>query len=128
MPEKHVFEYAVIRVVPRVDRGECLNVGLVLYCKSLKYLGFLYEINEPRLKAFAPGLDIVEIRDHLESFSRICAGGKTAGTIGMQDMPSRFRWLTAKRSTVIQPSEIHPGYTENPEETLRHIFQKMVQA
>ncbi len=126
MPEKHVFEYAIIRLIPRVDRGECLNAGIVLYCKTLKYLGFLYELNTGKLNALAPETDIREIDSHMQSFRRICLGGREAGIIGSQEMAARFRWLTARRSTVIQPSEVHAGYTADPEATLKRIFEQMV--
>jgi hypothetical protein len=126
MQEKHVYEYAVIRLFPRVDRGECLNVGVVLYCKTLSYLGFRYELNESRVSAFSPEISVTEIKEHLDSFDRICQGIKDSGPIGKQDKASRFRWLTAKRSTIIQPSEIHPGYTTDPEETLEKLFFRMV--
>lgn len=126
MQEKHVYEYAVIRLIPRVDRGECLNAGVVLYCKTLNFLGFNYELDESRISAFSPEISVTEIRENLEAFARICKGGKDSGAIGKQDKASRFRWLTAKRSTVIQPSEIHPGYTTDPEETLEKLFFRMV--
>lgn len=127
MPDKHIYEYAIIRLLPRVDRGECINVGVVLYCKALKWIGFRYELNELRLEAFSKETDMKEVKEHLHSFDRICRGEKSAGPIAAQDMASRFRWLTAKRSTVLQPSEIHPGYTDNPELALEKIFVQMVE-
>lgn len=126
MPEKHLFEYAVIRLVPRVERGECMNVGVVLYCKSLRFLDFKFEVRHEKLTAFSPKTDFDEVIAHLTSFKKICQSTRDSGHIGLQDMPSRFRWLTAKRSTIIQASEVHPGYCLSAEEKLNEIFEAMV--
>lgn len=126
MPDKHVYEYAILRLVPRVDRGECINVGVVLFSKSLRFLGFKYILDEARVAAFSPETDIKEVKEHLLSFQKICDASKDSGLIGQQDQASRFRWLTAKRSTILQASEIHPGYADNPQEALNCIFEKMV--
>jgi hypothetical protein len=126
MPEKHLYEYAVIRLVPKVERGECMNVGVVLYSKALKFLDFKYEVKQDRLMAFSPDTDFSEVCQHLESFNKICQSTPDSGFLGLQDIASRFRWLTAKRSTIIQPYEVHPGYCENPEIEIQDIFEKMV--
>ncbi|HVG40691.1 MAG TPA: DUF3037 domain-containing protein, partial [Chitinophagaceae bacterium] len=97
MQENHLFEYAVIRVVPKVEREEFLNVGVILYCKKLKFLQTLFHINNARLHSFSTELDVAEIRDYLLSFDRICKGEKGGGPIAKLDIASRFRWLTATR-------------------------------
>src|SRR5271154_275024 len=99
MQQKHLFEYAVIRVVPRVEREEFLNIGVMVYCAKLKFLQARYLLDAERLRAFSKELDLVDIKDHVCAFERICLGEKDAGPIGLLDMASRFRWLTAARST-----------------------------
>lgn len=126
MQEKHVFEYAVIRVVPHVEREEFINVGVILYCKPLDYLGVRWSLDEPFMKQFAPNLDLAEVKEHLCAFDIISLGGPEGGTIGMMDKPGRFRWMTATRSTVLQISNVHPGYSTDPEQTLERLFEQMV--
>src|SRR6478672_11168813 len=117
MQEKYLFEYAVIRVVPRVEREEFLNVGVILYCKGLQFLQSKCELDEARLAAFAKDTDKEEIKENLRAFAQISAG-KDGGPIGKLDAASRFRWLTATRSTVVQTSKVHPGFCENAAVTL----------
>ncbi|WP_432708434.1 DUF3037 domain-containing protein [Pedobacter sp.] len=126
MPEQYLYEYALIRVVPRVEREEFLNVGVILFCAKKKFLKLNYTLNSTRLHAIAPQLDLEELEEHLKAMSRICSGAKDAGTIGRLDLPSRFRWLTATRSTVIQPSKVHPGFCENADLTLEKLHQSLV--
>ena len=126
MPDKHLFEYAVIRIVPHVEREEFINAGVILYCKDQKFLQARWHINENLLKLFAPDLDLVEVKQNLCAFEVICKGGPEGGEIGMLDMPGRFRWLSATRSTILQPSNVHPGYTENAAITLEKLFQQLV--
>ena len=126
MPENHLFEYAVIRVVPRVEREEFLNIGIVLYCAKQKFLQAKYLLDEQRLLAFCSAIDIDELKQHLHSFDRICKGEKDGGPIGMLDIASRFRWLTATRSTVVQASKVHPGFCEDAGQTLDKIFEQLV--
>ncbi len=126
MPEKHLFEYAVIRVVPKVEREEFLNIGIVLFCAKQKFLQAKYLVDEFRLTAFCSEIDIDELKQHLYSFERICLGEKDAGPIGQLDMASRFRWLTATRSTVVQASKVHPGFCEDAGQTLDKIFEQLV--
>lgn len=126
MQEKHLFEYAVIRVVPRVEREEFLNVGIILYCAKQKFLKALFELNETKLNAFYGKLDCQELQDHLRSFEVISNGGKAGGTIGALDMASRFRWLTATRSTVVQTSKTHPGFCTDAQETLEKLYAQLV--
>ncbi|HEY1025504.1 MAG TPA: DUF3037 domain-containing protein [Sphingobacteriaceae bacterium] len=126
MQEHHLFEYAVIRVVPRVEREEFLNVGVILYCAKKKFIKALVHLGMEKLQAFSPELDIEELKDHLEAFCRISAGGKEGGPIGQLDAASRFRWLTATRSTIVQASKVHPGLCIDPEETLDRLFKQLV--
>jgi len=122
----HLFEYAVIRVVPRVEREEFMNVGVILYCARQKYLKTVCSIDEKRLKAFYKELDIDEIKAHLHSLESICAGENGSGPIGQLDLPSRFRWLTAMRSTVIQTSRVHPGFCKDPAAKIVCLFGEQV--
>ena len=122
----HVFEYAVIRVVPRVEREEFINVGVILYCSKLKYLHVLFNIDEKRIAVFAPGLDIEEININLKAFERICLGQPCSGSIGKLDAASRFRWLTATRSTVVQSSKVHPGLCIDAAGTLSKLYQQLI--
>ncbi|HEY8367364.1 MAG TPA: DUF3037 domain-containing protein [Bacteroidia bacterium] len=124
--QKGVYEYAVIRVVPRVEREEFMNVGVVLFSKPNNFIGMLYEINEARLLSFAPDLDIEAIRKNLEAFELIVKGDKKGGRIAMEDKASRFRWLTAVRSSVIQTSRPHPGLCLEPDKTLQCLFDDFV--
>ena len=126
MPEKHLFEYAVIRVVPRVEREEFLNVGVILYCPAQRFLQTVFHLNEDRLNAFANEFDLPELQDRLKAFVRICSGGKEGGTIGQLPLSGRFRWLTATRSTVVQTSRVHPGLCNNAQETLNRLYAQLV--
>jgi hypothetical protein len=126
MQENHLFEYAVIRVVPHVEREEFINVGIVLFCAHEKFLQTKFELNEERLKLLCDKLDIEELKDHITSFKRICAGGKDAGEIGKLPIAERFRWLTATRSTVLQTSKVHPGLCIDPGEMLTHLYIQLV--
>jgi hypothetical protein len=126
MQGNQLFEYAVIRVVPHVEREEFLNVGIVLYCSSQKFLKTKIELNEDRLQALCNHLDVAELKDHMASFERICAGGADAGPIGKLSIAERFRWLTAARSTVLQTSKVHPGLCDDAGEMLEHLFNQLV--
>jgi hypothetical protein len=124
--EKQLFEYAVLRVVPRVEREEFLNVGVVLFCKQSKFLQAVYTLDKEKLNAFCPSLNLEEIEKYLLAFEMICKGDAGAGPIGKLDPASRFRWLTATRSTVLQCSKVHPGLTCNPDETIARLFRELV--
>ena len=126
MHNRTLFEYAVIRVMPRVEREEFLNIGIILYCAKQKYLKMLYILDEQRLQAFSDYLDMDELKEHLCSFERICSGDADGGPIAKLDMPSRFRWLTAIRSTVLQTSKVHPGLCVDAEETTNRLFSQLV--
>jgi len=126
MPEKHLFEYAVIRVVPRVEREEFLNVGVIIFAKSLKFLQMKYEVNKQKLLNFSDKLDIAEIEEYLKAYEQISVGTAVSGPIGKLDQPSRFRWLTATRSTIVQSSRVHSGFCAEPEKALQDLFNKFV--
>lgn len=126
MQEKHLYEYAVIRVVPRVEREEFLNVGIVLFCKKAKFINVLYVIDEPKMRLFAGDLDLDQLRLNLESFQKIGHGDKNGGPIAQFEMPERFRWLTALRSSAIQTSRPHPGMCDDLEKTCQRLFEELV--
>ena len=126
MQEKFLFEYAVIRVMPRVEREEFLNVGIILYCAKQKFLKSIFTIDEEKLKTFTPETDIQEIQENLLALQRISSGSEGSGTIGAYDIASRFRWLTATRSTVVQCSKVHPGFCADAEETLIKLHEQLV--
>jgi hypothetical protein len=126
MQEKYLFEYAVIRVVPRVEREEFLNVGVVLYCAQQKFLKMLFKIDEQRLTSFCRSGNVPEVDEYLRAFQLICAGGNDAGPIGKLPIAERFRWLTATRSTVLQTSKVHPGFCDDAGEMLLSLFKKTV--
>jgi len=123
------FEYAVLRVVPRVERGEGVNVGGVLFCRTRSYLEARIELG-PRqvaaLEALAPDLDLDAVRSHLDELARIVAGDPEGGPLARLDAPERFRWVTSPSSTMIQPSEVHGGITESPEASLQDLFDRLV--
>lgn len=126
MPGKHLFEYCVIRVVPRVEREEFVNVGIVLYCKQQRYLQTRFQLNPERLLALCPTLDIEEIQTYLTAFEKVSRGSTDGGPIAKLDLPSRFRWLTATRSTVVQASKIHPGMCDDLDKALEKLFTQLV--
>ncbi|MEL7161772.1 MAG: DUF3037 domain-containing protein [Bacteroidota bacterium] len=120
------YEYAVIRYVPRVEREEFVNVGIVVFSKRLRFLDVRYRLDAARLTAFYPEVDLEELTAYLEIWQRICAGDTTAGPIACLDRPERFRWLVAARSTVLQCSATHPGLTEEPDAVLEGLFSRYV--
>jgi hypothetical protein len=120
------FEYAVIRVVPRVERGEFINVGIVLYCRARSFLEARVALDEARLTALAPTADAGEILRYLAAFQRICRGEPDTGPIGRLTQRERFHWLVSPRSTVIQTSSAHAGLCDNPTETLEHLMATVV--
>lgn len=126
MQGKHLYEYAVIRIVPQVEREEFLNVGVILYAKQSRFIEMKYHLNEKKLEVFCPKLDTEQVRKNLEAFKAISNADKSGGPIAQMDAASRFRWLTATRSSVIQTSKTHPGFSENLEETLQCLFEDLV--
>ncbi len=126
MPGTQLFEYAVIRVVPRVEREEFVNAGVVLYCRDQNYLRLRFQLDEDRLRCLCQQLDLEEVQQHLLSFESICQGNTHGGPIALLDIASRFRWLTAMRSTVVQTSRVHPGLCEDPDVMLHRLFEQLV--
>ncbi len=124
MPEP--FEYALLRVVPRPERGEFVNAGVVLYCPALRFLGARVHLDPERLRALDPKLDPEAVLAHLEAVRTVCAGGQGAGPIGLLPPGERFGWLVAPRSTVVQPSPVHTGLADDPERALEHFVRVMV--
>ena len=120
------FEYALLRVVPRVERGEFVNAGVVLYCQEKRFLEAAVHLDPERLRALDPRLDLAAVRAHLEAAPRVCAGGPGAGPIGLLPPVQRFGWLVAPRSTIVQPSPVHTGLAEDPREALDHLLETMV--
>ena len=125
-PERHQFQYAVIRVVPRIERGECVNAGVVLLCRPRRYLGSRTHLDEARLRAVSPDIDVAVVAAHLEAIDRIAAGDESAGPIARLTGPERFHWLVAPSSTIIQPSEVHTGLCEDPAAELEDLFRALV--
>ena len=126
MQERHLFEYAIIRVVPRVEREEFLNVGVILYCAKENFLHAKFEINQAKLAAFVCEVDTAELEKRLIAFEQICKGEESGGEIAKLPISQRFRWLTAVRSTVVQTSPVHPGLCTNASETLEGLFDELV--
>lgn len=126
MPAHSSFDYAIVRVVPRVERGEFINAGVILFCLTSRFLAAKVELDERRLLALAPEVDLELVRGHLEAISRICAGGRAAGPIGQLPQKERWHWLVAPRSTIIQTSPVHSGLCEDPAQALEHLMDQMV--
>lgn len=126
MQEPDFYEYAIIRIVPRVEREEFINAGIILFSKSAKYLKAKTYINESKLKCFDSELDYDAIKKNLASFSAVCKGDKNSGPVGADDLPSRFRWLTAVRSSSIQTSRPHVGSSIDLDKTFERLYQEMV--
>lgn len=122
----HTYDYAVVRVVPRVERHEFVNAGVVVSCPAAKLLGCGFDLDEARLKALDPDADIEAVRDHLAAFERICIGGPDAGPIGQLPARQRFHWLIAPRSSIIQTSPAHTGRAAKAENVVEHLLDRMV--
>jgi len=126
MQGKFLFEYAVIRVMPRVEREEFINVGIILFCAKQKFLKSIFFLDEKRVRAFNTEVDLEELKENLCAFERISTAAKGSGPIGQYDQASRFRWLTATRSTIVQCSKVHPGFCDDAEETLLRLHEELV--
>jgi hypothetical protein len=126
MRKRHSFDYAVVRIVPRVDRGEFLNAGVILFSSTAAFLDARVECDRHRLKVLAPDVDISLIEHYLESIPKICAGGDGAGSIGNLVQRERFHWLVSPRSTVIQTSPVHSGVHHDLPAALDALFDKLV--
>jgi hypothetical protein len=126
VPADYAYDYAIVRVVPRVERGEQINVGVILSCPDVNYLDARIELDEPRLLALDPTADIDTMRANLATIPAVCRGGAEAGPIGSLPQRGRFRWLVSPRSTMIQMSPVHTGRTSDPAAALERLLEKVV--
>jgi Protein of unknown function (DUF3037) len=126
LPAEYTYDYAIVRVVPRVERGEQINVGVILSCVDDEFLDARIELDEGRLRALDPSPDLEAIREGLATIEAVCAGGAHAGPIGELPSRARFRWLVSPRSTVIQTSPVHTGVTADPAVALERLFERLV--
>jgi hypothetical protein len=126
MPARSSFDYVVVRVVPRVEREEFINVGVILFCRTRRFLGAQIELDARRLAALWPDIDSGLVQSHLDIIPRVCTGGPDAGPIGQLPQSERFNWLAAPRSSVIQISPVHSGLCTDPRTTLQHLFDTLV--
>jgi hypothetical protein len=126
VPGRSAFQYAILRVVPSVERGERLNVGVALLCPERKFVGARVALDDARLAALAPGTDVVAVREALDALVAVAEGDPAAGPLARLSPSERFGWLAAASSTVIQPSAIHTGLCEDPARTLEHLFATLV--
>ena len=126
MPRRNAFDYALIRVVPRVERGECVNAGAILFCRARGYLGMRVALDTRRLLALAPDVDLALVESYLVGMERICAGDPGAGPIAHLSQAERFHWLVSPSSTIIQPSPVHSGLTDDPDAALEGLMDELV--
>lgn len=124
--DRDVFEYALLRVVPRIERGECINAGVLVYCRAQGYVGARTHLDEARLLALDPEADVVGVRAALGAVQRVCGGGEAAGQAAGDDAGRRFRWLIAPRSTVVQPGPVHTGLTSDPAAEAGRLLDRLV--
>ncbi|MFF5982429.1 DUF3037 domain-containing protein [Streptomyces olindensis] len=124
--DRQIYEYALLRVVPRVERGECINAGVLLYCRAEAYVGARTHLDETRLLALDPQADVAGVRAALGAVERLCAGGTAAGQAAADDPGRRFRWLVAPRSTIVQPGPVHTGLTRNPAAETERLLDLLV--
>ncbi|EGX54990.1 hypothetical protein SZN_35132 [Streptomyces zinciresistens K42] len=124
--DRDVFEYALLRVVPRVERGECINAGVLVYCRARGYVGARTHLDEVRLLALDPDADVSGVRAALGAVERVCGGGEGAGQAGGDDPGRRFRWLVAPRSAVVQPGPVHTGLTTDPAAETERLLDLLV--
>lgn len=126
MQGRSLFEYAVIRLVPAVEREEFLNIGVILYCRQQRFLEVRFHLDSARIQAFSKDVDLQLLKQYIQAFSGICAGNEFASPISALEAAERFRWLTAKRSSILQVSAVHPGLCLKAGETLDKLFQELV--
>jgi hypothetical protein len=126
VPELCSFDYAVVRVVPRVERGEFVNAGVILFCSTQAFLAARVELDRARLLALSPEVDLALVESHLANIPRICRGGEEAGPIGLLPQRARFHWLVSPRSTILQVSPVHAGVDAEPAAALEKLFAKLV--
>jgi hypothetical protein len=124
--DRHVYEYAVLRVVPRIERGECVNAGVLVYCRAEAYVGARTHLDETRLLALDPRTDVDGVRAALRAVENLCAGGSAAGQAASDDPGRRFRWLVAPRSTIVQPGPVHTGLTTDPAAETERLLDLLV--
>lgn len=126
MPVKHIYEYSVIRLVPKVEREEFLNVGVIVFCKRQRYLAVKYELDVERLALISNELELEEVASYLNTWALVAQGVPEGGPIAQLDQANRFRWLTANRSTIIQSSPVHVGRCTDAEKVLERLFKEYV--
>ena len=126
MSAEYTYDYSIVRVVPRVDRGEQVNVGVILSCADTDFLDARIEVDEAAVRALDPDIDLGAVRANLELIQLVCRGGPEAGAIGQLPARGRFRWLVSPRSTVVQPSPVHTGRTKDPAACLDHLMDRLV--
>lgn len=126
MTKRDVFEYALVRVVPRMERGECFNAGVIVYCRAYGYVAARTHLDEAKLLALDPGADVAGVRSALRGVEGVCAGGASAGQAAGDDAGRRFRWLIAPRSTVVQPGPVHTGLTADPAAEVERLLDLLV--
>lgn len=126
MPDKVTFEYAIIRLVPKVEREEFMNIGVILFSKRKDFLKMKFLIDEKRILSFCQEINLDEIKRHLQAWEDVCQGEMKGGEIGKMDTPLRFRWLVATRSTIIQSSQTHSGLCDNPNSVLENLYERYV--
>jgi len=126
MRKRYPFDYAIVRVVPRVERGEFLNAGVIVFSSTAAFLGARIELDRARLLALAHDIDVAVVEGHLDVIPKVCAGGAEAGPIGSLSQRQRFHWLVAPRSTIIQTSPVHSGVHHDPEAALQGLFERLV--
>ncbi|MFE9840532.1 DUF3037 domain-containing protein [Streptomyces goshikiensis] len=126
MTKRDVFEYALVRVVPRMERGECFNAGVIVYCRAKSYVAARTHLDEAKLLALDPRADVAGVRAALRAVEGLCAGGESAGQAAGDEPGRRFRWLIAPRSTVVQPGPVHTGLTADPEAEVERLLDLLV--
>lgn len=126
MQDYKLYEYAIVRLVPKVEREEFINIGVILYCTDFKFLAVSFQVDKLKIKGFDESLDVEELSKNLDSFQAICKGENCGSSIAEMDVSSRFRWLTATRSTILQCSKVHSGFCLNPNYTLQKLMREMV--
>ena len=126
MPAISSYDYAIIRLVPAVERGECINVGIILFCRTRRFMAARIHIDEARIHAFAPNLDLKAVQTQLDHLLLVCSGQEGSGPIGQLSQSERFHWLVSPRSSIIQTSPVHSGLCQQPESALSSLLQKLV--
>ncbi len=126
MPATSSYDYAIVRIVPLVERGECINIGVIVFCRTQRFLDMLIHLDQQRLNAFAPSLDFSSVQQQIEHLLQVCRGGHASGPIGQLSQAERFHWIVSPRSTIIQTSPVHSGICSDPANTLQNLLEKLV--